>query len=153
MPVVIRCRAILSSHCILTQNQCIKISHDFYKLISSYAGQEIVKEPLPLLIPVNKSGTFSCKALCFGFQCSGFWVIDGVQPHGAVNEHGMRSHFYHSNDEYTLTLTVNASEAMNNTSIKCRYENLSGRGFHIIDSDTVYLYVISSKENLILSVH
>ena len=101
---------------------------------------------------MNKSGTFSCKALCVGFQCNAFWVIGGVQ-HGVVNEHGMRSHFDHSNDKYTLTLTVNASEAMNNTSIKCRYENLSGRGFHIIDSDTVYLYVISSKENLILSVY
>ena len=111
-----------------------------------------MKEPLSLLVPVNTSGTFSCKALCVGFQCSAFWIIDGVQ-HGAVNEPGMWSHFDHSNGEYTLTLTVNASEAMNNTSIKCRYENLSGRRFHIIDSDTVYLYVISSKEKLILSVH
>ena len=110
-----------------------------------------MKEPLPLLIPVNESGTFSCKALCFGFQCSGFWIIDGVQ-HEAVDEHGMRSHFYNSNDEYTLTLTVNASEAMNNTSIKCRYENLSGREFHIIDSDTVYLYVISSEEKVYIKL-
>ena len=41
----------------------------------------------------------------------------------------MRSHFDHSNNnEYTSTLTVNASEAMNNTSIKCRYENLNEAG-------------------------
>ena len=51
-----------------------------------------MKEPLPLLVPANTSGTFSCKALCVGFQCSAFWIIDGVQ-HGAVNEPGMWSHF------------------------------------------------------------
>ena len=110
-----------------------------------------MKEPLPLLVPVNTSGTFSCKALCVGFQCSAYWIIDGEQHGAVVNEHGMRSQFDHSNDnEYTLTLTVNVSEEMNNTSIKCRYEYLSGRMFYIIDSDTVYLYVISSEEILIV---
>ena len=71
---------------------------------------------------------FFCKALYVGFQCSAYWIIDGVQR-GAINEHGMRSHIDHSNNnEYTSTLTVNASEAMNNTSIKCRCENLSEAG-------------------------
>ena len=107
----------------------------------------IVKEPLPLLIPVNESGMFSCKALCVGFQCTGYWIINSRQ-HNVVNEQGMISHFSNSqtHDEYTLTLTVNASESMNNTSIRCRYEALFGTN-HIIDSATVYLFVMSSKTN------
>ena len=111
-----------------------------------------MKKPLPLLVPVNTNGTFSCKALCVG-SCIASWIIDGEQHGGVVNEHGMRSQFDHSNDnEYTLTLTVNVSEEMNNTSIKCRYELYQRGRIHIIDSDTVYLYVISSEE-IISSVH
>ena len=105
----------------------------------------IVKEPLSLLIPVNKSGVFSCKALCVGFQCTGHWIIDGDQQI-VVNERGMMSYFsYSQNDEYTLTLTVNTSEPMSNTSIQCRYEALIGNMNHITDSATVYLSVMSSK--------
>ena len=104
-----------------------------------------MKEPLPLLIPVNESGIFSCKALCMGVHCTGHWIINGHQ-YNEVNEDGMMSHFSypHTHDEHTLTLIVNASESMNNTSIKCRYEDLIGAN-HIIHSATVYLFVMSSK--------
>ena len=105
-----------------------------------------MKEPLSLLVPVNKTGMFSCKALCIGFYCNGYWIIDGVQ-HIVVNKHGMMSNFHSPNtNEYTLTLTVNASEGMNNTSIQCRYEALSGNMNGITHSATVYLFVISSKK-------
>ena len=111
----------------------------------------IVKEPLPLLIPVNESGIFSCKALCMGVQCTGHWIINGRQ-YNEVNEHGMMSNFSYSHThERTLTLTVNASESMNNTSIKCRYEALIGANY-IIDSATVYLFVMSSKTILSLII-
>jgi hypothetical protein len=119
------------------------------KLISFYAGQGslIVKEPLSLLIPVNKRGEFTCKALCVGFDCTGHWIIDGEQKN-EVNERGMMSRFNHSQseNEYTLTLTVNTSEPMNNTSIRCRYEALIGSMNNISDSSTVYLLVMSSKK-------
>ena len=105
-----------------------------------------MKEPLSLLIPANKTGVFSCKALCVEFHCYGYWIIDGVQ-HTMVNKHGMMSYFYSPNiSEYILTLTVNASEVMNNTSIQCRYEALSGNINGITHSATVYLFVISSKK-------
>ena len=105
-----------------------------------------MKEPLPLLVPVNKTGVFSCKALCVGFQCNGYWIIDGVQ-YTMVNKHRMMSHFYSPNgSEYTLMLTVNASEVMNNTRIQCRYEALSGKMNGITHSATVHLFVISSKK-------
>ena len=108
-----------------------------------------MKEPLSLLVPVNKTGVFSCKALCVGFHCNGYWIIDGVQ-HTVVNQHRMMSHFYSPNGtEYMLMLTVNASEAMSNTSIRCRYEALSGNMNGIIHSATVYLFVISSKKILL----
>jgi hypothetical protein len=81
------------------------------------------------------------------FQCSGHWIIDGEQQH-EVSERGMMSKFSHSQseNEYTLTLTVNASETMNNTSIQCRYAALSGEMNQISDSTTVYLLVMSSKK-------
>ena len=110
----------------------------------------ITKEPLSLIVPVNETGVFSCGALCVGFHCNGFWIVDGEQ-HSRVNEHGMTSHFDSLNDnEYTLTLTVIASETMNNSSIQCRYEALSGNMNHITDSATVYLLVVSCKRNYVL---
>lgn len=45
-------------------------------------------------------------------------------------------------NEYTLTLTVNASEAMNNTAIRCKYEALNGNMNNIIHTPTVNLFVI-----------
>ena len=106
-----------------------------------------MKEPLPLLIPVNESGIFSCKALCMGVHCTGHWIINGHQ-YNEVNEDGMMSHFSYSHTHVrTLTLTVNA---LNNTSIQCRYEVLIGDMNHIIDSATVYLFVMSSKTIIII---
>ena len=101
-----------------------------------------MKMPSPLLIPANEIGMFSCKALCEGFQCTGFWIINDTQRI-TVNEQRMMSHYSSSGNEYTLTLTVNASEAMNNTRIQCKYE-ASGNVHGITRSATVSLFVISS---------
>ena len=85
-----------------------------------------------------------------GFQCTGHWIINDRQ-YNVVNEQGMMSDFSYSHTHVcTLTLTVNASESMNNTSIQCRYEALIGNMNHIIDSATVYLFVMSSKTIIII---
>ena len=60
----------------------------------------------------------------------------------------MMSHYTPNGHEYTLTLIVNASEAMSNTRIRCKYEALSGNMNNIIHSPTVYLFVISSMNHL-----
>ena len=108
----------------------------------------IVKEPAPLLISANKIGVFSCKALCNRFpSCSGYWILNNT-PHYTIAESRMNSSFTTSeNDrEYTLTLTVNASEDMNNTSIRCKYE-ADGNHESFNESETVFLFVISSMQN------
>ena len=105
----------------------------------------IVKEPSSLLIPANEIGVFSCKALCDGFQCNGFWVINGTHRN-VVDEDRMVSNYSRApnGNEYTLTLTVNASEAMDNTRVHCKYEALTGNMNGISRSTMVYLFVISS---------
>ena len=107
----------------------------------------IVKEPAPLLISANKIGVFSCKALCNGFpSCSGYWILNN-KPRYIIAESQMNSNHTTNEDENTLTLTVNATEAMNNTSIRCKYEaNGDHDGFD--DSKTVFLFVISSTYTL-----
>ena len=114
-----------------------------------HAGQVmIVKEPAPLLISTNKIGVFSCKALCNGFpSCSGYWILNNT-PHYIIDKSRMNSSFTTSeNDrENTLTLTVNASETMNNTSIRCRHE-ADGNHEGFDESETVFLLVISSTKN------
>ena len=108
----------------------------------------IVKEPAPLLISANKIGVFSCKALCNGFpSCSGYWILNN-KPRYIISESRMNSSFTPTENDHenTLTLTVNASEAMNNTSIRCKYEaNGNHEGFN--ESETVFLFVISSMQN------
>ena len=112
-------------------------------MLLCHAGQVmIVKEPAPLLISTNKIGAFSCKALCNGFpSCSGYWILNN-KPRYTISERRMNS----SLENDTLTLTVNASEAMNNTSIRCRYE-ANGNHDSFNESETVFLFVISSMQN------
>ena len=109
-----------------------------------YAGVLIIeKEPSSLLIPANEIGVFSCQARC---SCNGYWKVNGTRHH-SINTRRMISNYTESSG--TLILTVNASEAMNNTSIQCNYEE-NGIGIGYNYSAIVYLLVISSKyENLI----
>ena len=109
----------------------------------AYAGQVIVKEPLSLLIPPNKIGEFSCEALCNGFLCSGYWFINGTR-HNRVNETRMNSTYQSGTKNNILTLTVNASEVMNGTSIQCKYE-VDGEMDGYNQSRIGYLFIISSK--------
>ena len=104
-----------------------------------YAGMLIIeKEPSSLLIPANEIGVFSCQASC---HCNGYWIVNGTRHH-SINTHRMISNYAESRG--TLTLTVNASEAMNGTSVQCNYEeNGIGTGYNY--SERVYLLVISSK--------
>ena len=109
-----------------------------------YAGVLIIeKEPSSLLIPANEIGVFSCQARC---RCNGYWKVNGTRHH-SIDTRRMISNYTESSG--TLTLTVNASEAMNNTSIQCNYEE-NGIGIGYNYSAIVYLLVVSSKyENLI----
>lgn len=111
-----------------------------------HAGQEIVKEPSSLLLPVNKIGVFSCKALCESYQCLGFWVVnDSVSDFQNNTVPGMYYRFQgNMTAGYTLTLTVNASEALNNTRIRCRYEPGGNRDGQHPHSTTAYLLVVTS---------
>ena len=117
-------------------------------MILQHAGEVIiVKEPSPLLIPANKVGVFSCKALCDDdIGCFGFWIINGISRY-TISEPRMNSTYQESisEDENTLTLTVNASEAMNGTSIQCRYE-ADGDNNGSDKSATVYLFLILSMQ-------
>ena len=104
-----------------------------------YAGVLIIeKEPSSLLIPANEIGVFSCQARC---HCNGYWKVNGTRHH-SINTRRMISNYTESSG--TLTLTVNASEVMNNTSIQCNYEENGIRtGYNY--SKIVYLLVISSN--------
>ena len=117
-------------------------------MILQHAGEVIiVKEPSSLLIPADKVGVFLCKALCDGVPgCWGYWIINGT-PRYTVNEPQMNSTYQRntSENENTLTLTVNASEAMNGTSIQCRYE-ADGDNNGSDKSATVFLYLILSMQ-------
>ena len=121
--------------------------------ILQHAGEVIiVKEPLSLLIPANKIGVFSCKALCDGVpSCSGYWIINGTYQY-VLSGPRMNSTYQvnTSENENTLTLTVNASEAINGTSIQCRYE-ADGDNNCSDKSATVFLFLILSMQNCIIS--
>ena len=109
-----------------------------------------MKEPSSLLIPINEIGNFSCHAHCEGFLCTGFWNIND-EPHEPVtrfNNQGMSSQLNATMNGnvnmYTLTLTVNASEAMNNSIIQCEFE-ATGIRTSYNQSARVNLFVISSE--------
>ena len=118
---------------------------------TSCAGQQIriQKEPSSLLIPVNEIGIFSCKALCTPNTCLGYWIInDSHTQH--KHDYELKGFTFHtqrnsSNDEYTLMLTVNASEAVNNTRMYCEYSGSGDNDNDIAYSMTATLLVISSK--------
>ena len=109
-------------------------------------GPLILKEPTSLLIPTNETGNFSCLAQCEGFLCTGYWIINDSET--VFNKQRMWSRLTHSVNgnihTYTLALTVNASDAMNNTTIQCEFEATGDRN-DFNQSVIVKLFVISSK--------
>ena len=111
-------------------------------------GPLIQKEPSSLLIPNNEIGHFSCHAQCKGFLCTGYWIISEKPQQTNFNKQGMWPWLTHSVNgsvyTYTLTLTVNASDAMNNTTIQCEFEATGDRN-DFNQSAIVKLFVISSK--------
>ena len=118
-----------------------------------HTGQGIIKHPLPLLVPVNQTGNFSC--ICNGTEiCSiGNWVINGT--HIEFNDDIERLKFeekgftFHKSvkngSQYTYALTVNASEAINNTVISCNFEPQGDNDSNAFASMDAKLLVISSK--------
>ena len=104
-----------------------------------------MKQPSSLLIPVNERGVFSCKARCDQYTCNGYWILNGTIHKSLINEPRRTSTYLgNDNNEYTMTLTVNASEAMNNTRIQCQYV-ANGDNDGENHTATVQLLVISSK--------
>ena len=122
----------------------------------NYTGQVILnmKEPRSLLIPTDEIGQFFCNARCEGFLCSGFWYINNEVHESWFNSQGMSSKMTHDRafsvngnlniNIYTMTLTVNTSEAVNNATIQCEFE-ASGIGTSHNRSATANLFVISSE--------
>lgn len=107
-------------------------------------GIEIVANPSSLLVPVNEMGAFTCKARCN--QCLGNWIVNDsfTFRRDQLIEKGFRFLEDRWNgDELTMMLTVNASEAVNNTSISCEFDP-NGDG-DSVPSARATLLVISSK--------
>ena len=124
-----------------------------------HTGQGIIKHPLPLLVPVNKIGDFSC--ICNGTMiCSGGnWVINGSHiefndyvEHHKFEEKGFTFHESEKNgSQYTYALSVNASEAINNTVIFCNFEPQGDNDSKVFASMDAKLLVISSKYTCVCS--
>ena len=110
-------------------------------------GLEIVANPSSLLVPVNEEGAFTCKARCN--QCSGNWIVNDSFIISASKKDqltGKGFQFFEdrwNGNELTMMLTVNASEAVNNTNISCEFDP-NGDG-DSIPSARATLLVISSK--------
>ena len=113
------------------------------------------EQPTSLIIPSLKNATFSCKALCENYTCLGYWIIDNQQTKNPSVKSDLEAIGYYfppaqSNNmsKYTLTMTVNASESMNNTRIRCMFQPSGHHGESVL-SNMVTLLVISGKYNKI----
>ncbi len=103
----------------------------FMHISVSLAGAIVIEEqPSSLLIPVNEIGVFTCSARCSSQdQCVGLWRINGSYTHPYNNipaEMFVNLGFMFPPDQihgdlHTITLMVNASEAVNNTEICCEF--------------------------------
>ena len=110
-------------------------------------GIEIVANPSSLLVPVNEVGTFTCKARCN--LCTGRWIVNNsfIFRRDQLIEKGIQFLEDRWNgDELTMILTVNASEAVNNTNISCEFDP-NGDG-DSVPSASATLLVIRSKYKL-----
>ena len=111
---------------------------------------EFVEHPLPLLIPVNEVGAFSCRARCSPRPCLGFWVINNLHSQDMHQRSQLEQKGFAFTivqqvmNEYKLTLTVNASEASNNSMIACEY-SMTGINSLPTQSMAAELLAISSK--------
>ena len=111
----------------------------------------IEEQPTSLIIPSLENATFSCKALCENYTCLGYWIIDNQLTKNPSVKSDLEANGYYfppaqSNNmsKYTLTMTVNASESMNNTTIRCMFTPSGHHGDSVL-SNTVTLLVISGK--------
>ena len=113
-------------------------------LVCTCTGEyiQIIEEPSTLLLPVNEIGTFYCKAQC-NHRCSAFWEINGSDFKPGMSRMKQELTQGNSSVPYTLILTVNASEAINNTRIDCRYQ-VDGNRFEIDHSTTSALLLVES---------
>lgn len=110
----------------------------------SGTGLVIEESPSTLLIPVNIEAKFSCKSDCN--YCSGRWYINGSNTlDNNGNPYPEYSDFqFRRMGDGTLTVTVNASVAMNNTKFYCIFR-ASGDSTESASSETATLLVIPSK--------
>lgn len=110
-------------------------------------GQVIEEHPLSLLIPVNTTAVFTCKADCAG-RCSNiYWHIDGNDLHNP-QERSQTGFIFsvdrESENKYITMLSVNATEAINNTDVYCVFEK-SGDNDDNNHSLTATLLVVAGK--------
>ena len=110
----------------------------------------ILEHPSSLMIPVNSTGSFSC--VCNGSCQLGKWVINGTHTdiHSEGRSQSEEKGFIFTKPEkcqstYTYTLTVNASEIINDTVIFCDFEPSGNSLNGSISSMKATLLVISSK--------
>ena len=130
-----------------------KLYANHYKIIISLcAGQVIIEEhPLSLRIPVNETAVFTCKARCEK-QCNTFWVINDNHTY-SENQHSLFEQMgfvfsvgRESQKLYNATLTVKATEAVNNTSVSCVFEDNDASN----QSLTAILQIVAGKKEQVL---
>ena len=111
--------------------------HDQENLIA------IEEHPLSLLVPVNETAIFSCKAKCES-GCLVLWGINGNMYQYdplEIQQNGFTFSLDKDNGSIIMNVTVNATEAINNTDIYCVFEK---------DGDNVLLSVRSKNATLLV---
>ena len=103
-----------------------------------------MSHPSSLLVPVNEIGVFTCKARCR--SCSGYWVINDLYTE--IKDQFIEKGFIfppmqQSDSEILMTLRVNASEVVNDSTIYCEFDSTGGEGCRN-DSRRAKLLVITS---------
>ena len=115
-------------------------------------GLEIVADPSSLLVPVNEVGAFTCKARCR--LCSGNWIInDSFSISENARDQLIRKGFQFledrwNEDELTMMLIVNVSEAVNDTSISCEFDP-NGEGDSILSAAATLLVINSELKGFV----
>lgn len=107
----------------------------------------IIEHPSSLMIPVNAVGSFSCA--CNDSRWRGYWIINGSY----IDSNDKRSKFEEIGFSFTkngsaYTLTVNASEAINNTLLFCDFEPIGNNLNSSISTMNAMLLVISLTSKL-----
>ena len=116
-------------------------------VVNYTVGLQIVAHPSSLLLPVNEIGVFTCTARCN--SCSRYWIINDSFTEPDRDQFIQKGFAFLSDqwngNELTMTLTVNASEAVNNTEISCEFDPNGGEGTSV-QSTPARLLVIASKK-------